>query len=86
MAFFKNNTAGERNTRIARIEQMVWVLVYGGLLTAVLGYFMETSQGVNATDLYAIGTLAIAMGVALIFIRSRMSNDKDRANDKGAKP
>lgn len=82
MSFFKHNPAGERNRRIARIEQLIWVLIYGGLLAIVLGYFMESTQSADPTELYAIGTLVTALGVVMIVMRSRMTNDKDLQKGK----
>lgn len=82
MSFFKHNPAGERNRRIARLEQLIWVLIYGGLLAIVLGYFMETSQGEDPTGLYAIGCIVTALGVVMIYARSRMSNDKDLTKER----
>ena len=82
MSFFKHNPGGERNRRIARMEQLIWVLIYGGLLAIVLGYFMESTQGGDPTELYAIGSLVTALGVVMIFARSRMSNDKDLQKGK----
>jgi len=78
MAFFKNYVDTNNNPRLARMERLIWVLIYGGLLTCVLAYFLENSQATNATDLYAIGILLTALGVALIYMRSRITPSKDK--------
>ena len=39
MSFFSKYN-GSTNLRLVRIERLTWVLIYGGLLAAVLGTFM----------------------------------------------
>lgn len=80
MAFFKNYIDTQKDPRVARLERLIWTLIYGGLLTCVLAYFVENTQGAPATDLYAIGILATAIGVVLIYTRSRVP--KTTAKDK----
>ena len=55
-----------------KLETLVWVLIYGGLLGASLGWFMlPRSDALGSTLMVAGGTVA-AIGVVLIFVRSRM--------------
>jgi len=59
-----------------RIEALVWVLLYGGLLAVVLGVFVARQDG-GATiglALWIGGGLAAAGGAALIVLRSRMDD------------
>ena len=58
--------------RVARVEALVWVFVYGGLLTLVLGLFMDRQQDGSGTLLMVIGAVAAAVGALLLFLRSRM--------------
>jgi hypothetical protein len=74
MAFFKKYN-GTTNARLLRMERLIWTFVYGGLLSLVLGYFMDNSQGADPTAFYAIGTLATAIGIVMIFIRSRLHEE-----------
>lgn len=74
MSFFKKYN-GSTNARQVRLERTVWVLVYGGLLALALGYFTDTTQGEDASELYAIGVIAVAMGLVAFYLRSRQ-NDK----------
>lgn len=55
-----------------KIETLTWVLIYGGLLTLCLGWFLRPTDGPWGELLIASGAIAAAVGVALIFIRSRM--------------
>ena len=75
MAFFKKYN-GTTNARLVRMERITWTLIYGGLLALVLGYFVETTQGADASGLYSLGVIATAMGVVMIYLRSRMHEDK----------
>jgi hypothetical protein len=56
----------------AKIEKWVWVLIYGGLLTLSLGYFMHAQTVWLGELLMAAGGVAAAAGVVLIWVRSRM--------------
>ena len=60
----------------SRIEALVWVLLYGGLLAVVLGIFVVREDGGAAVGhaLWVAGALAAAGGVALIVARSRMKD------------
>lgn len=70
MSFFQKYN-GTTNARLLRLERLVWPLVYGGLLALVLGYFTESTQGADATSLYAVGSIALGMGVVVFYLRSR---------------
>ena len=70
MAFFTKYN-GTTDARQLRLERLLWALVYGGLLTLVLAWFAENTQGADASSLYAGGGLALAAGVLLCFVRAR---------------
>ena len=74
MSFFKKYN-GTSNKRLLRMERVIWPLVYGGLLALILGYFTETTQGADGSSLYAIGSIALAMGVVAFFVRSRQHEE-----------
>ena len=74
MSFF-NKYNGTSNERLLRLERIIWPLVYGGLLALVLGYFTETTQGADASGLYAVGSIALAMGVVVFYLRSRQKEE-----------
>jgi hypothetical protein len=71
MSFFSKYN-GSTNVRLVRIERLTWVLIYGGLLAAVLGTFMDDASAQTGVALQAVGGIAVAIGVAMIFVRSRM--------------
>jgi hypothetical protein len=70
MSFFSKYN-GTTNARLLRLERLVWPLVYGGLLALVLGYFTDQTQGADASGLYAVGVIALAMGLVVFYLRSR---------------
>ena len=74
MSFFDKYN-GTSNTRLLRMERVIWPLVYGGLLALVLAWFTENTQGANATGLYAAGGVALLMGVAVFVLRSRQKEE-----------
>lgn len=74
MTFFKKYN-GTANTRLLRIERLVWPLIYGGLLTLVLGWFVDSTQGADASGLYALGVLALALGLVAFYLRARHAED-----------
>ena len=65
-------------TRAARLEVLVWVLVYGGLLSAIAGLFVARQDPPGAhwigSVLMGAGLVAALAGVVLIYVRSRMED------------
>jgi hypothetical protein len=55
-----------------RVERLAWICIYGGLLTLVLGMFLQR-QDRTLGDGFQIGGSAVAgVGAALIWVRSLM--------------
>lgn len=73
MSFFKPAADPERSQPIARLQTLTWVLIYGGLLTLVLGLSLRRIDDETGWLLVAGGGLVAAIGLFLIFIRSRIS-------------
>jgi len=59
-------------TNAARLETWTWVLIFGGLLALCLGWFLSPARGPWGELLMTGGAIAAAVGVVLIFVRSRM--------------
>ena len=74
MAFFKKYN-GTTNARLLRIERLSWVLIYGGLLAVVLGFFVDQQEAQDASLFYQLGGLAVLAGAVLIYLRSRLHED-----------
>jgi O-antigen/teichoic acid export membrane protein len=55
----------------ARMEKLAWILLYSGLLIAVLGWFLQGTAPLAGVALMVVGGLDAAAGVLLIWLRSR---------------
>jgi hypothetical protein len=55
-----------------RIETLTWVLIYGGLIGLIVGWFLGPRQGPWGEVLMSAGAVATAVGVVMIFLRARM--------------
>ncbi len=57
---------------IAWVERLIWILVYAGLFSFVLGLATLNAHEPAAWTLIVIGALLVPAGVALIWVRARM--------------
>ena len=57
---------------IAWVERLVWILVYGGLFSFVLGLATLNTDEATAWTLITAGAVLVAAGVVLIWVRSRL--------------
>lgn len=57
---------------LRRVQAMAWTLIYGGLLTLVLGLATHRLDAGQGEALMTGGAVAASAGVCLIFIRSRL--------------
>jgi hypothetical protein len=57
---------------IARLENTIWILLYGGLLTLVLGLFTQRADDDLGLNMVLGGGSAAALGAVLIYVRSRV--------------
>ena len=74
MAFFKKYN-GSTNAKMVRLERLIWVLIYGGLLAIVLGLFLGRQSSQDASLFYQFGGLTVLAGVVLIYVRSRLREE-----------
>jgi F0F1-type ATP synthase assembly protein I len=54
-----------------RLEKLIWLLIYGGLLTLCLGIFLQRRHGGWGWTFISGGGAAALAGVILIGVRSR---------------
>ncbi|MCU0773634.1 MAG: hypothetical protein MUC74_03750 [Ideonella sp.] len=54
------------------IERITWVMIYGGLLVVGLAFALRDTHTVLAWTLGVAGAIETLIGVALIWVRSRM--------------
>ena len=75
MSFFKKYN-GTTNLRLARLETLIWVLIYGGLLTTLIGAYMSREVVGSGIVLVVTGLLVTATGAVLVYVRSRLREEK----------
>ena len=57
---------------LQRLQTLIWVLIYGGLLTLVLGIATARIDNALGVVLMVVGGVAAAAGVVLIVVRARL--------------
>ncbi|MBO9647208.1 MAG: hypothetical protein J7605_01760 [Variovorax sp.] len=58
----------------ATLEKWIWILIYGGLLTLILGIATGRENEALGWAMGVPGAVVAAVGVVLIYVRSRLSN------------
>lgn len=56
----------------ARLEKWIWILIYGGLFAVILGIAIGRAEPAIGWSMAVPGALATAVGVVLIYVRSRL--------------
>ena len=57
---------------LARMQKLIWVYIYGGLLSIVIATFVRPTDEATAWWMTAIGGAVVVLGVVLIYVRSRL--------------
>ena len=60
---------------LKRLQALIWVFIYGGLLTLVLGLSMERTDDATGWSMVVGGGGFALLGVVLIYVRSRLKAD-----------
>ena len=60
--------------RTRRIEKLIWILIYGGLFAMLAGAIAHDSSGAAGKTLMVVGGVVAAVGVVLIYVRSKMGD------------
>jgi len=74
MSFFKKYN-GTTNLRLARLETLIWSLIYGGLLTLVIGLYMGRREEGTGGVMVVVGIAVTLAGAVLVFVRSRLREE-----------
>lgn len=74
MSYFKRLPSGESNKFLHRLGALTWILIYGGLLTFILGLWVESGEDNISELLVAGGASAASLGVLLIYVRSKIKS------------
>lgn len=57
------------------IQRLVWIFIYGGLLSVVLGVFLARIDMELARTIQGVGSMFVLLGVILIYVRSRLKEN-----------
>jgi membrane protein DedA with SNARE-associated domain len=57
-----------------RVDTWVWALVYGGMVLLGLGVAVQRSDASLGWGIAALGVMLVVIGIALIWVRSRMKD------------
>ena len=75
MGYFERSSNPVSNRAVQRLEQLTWILIYGGLLTLILGWWVVSTDEDTGWFLLVGGGLAAAIGFVLIYVRSKIKSD-----------
>jgi len=73
MPFLKPSADAAGDRFVARLQALIWILIYGGLLTLVLGLSVLSRSDTLGWSLVAGGGVVAAVGFGLIYVRSRIT-------------
>ncbi|MGH8830573.1 MAG: hypothetical protein ACREXV_05725 [Polaromonas sp.] len=72
MGFFKPSSEATSSKTVARLQALIWVLIYGGLLTLILGLSVGRTDDALGWSLAVGGGVVAAVGFVLIYVRSKI--------------
>jgi hypothetical protein len=75
MGFYKPGANHPTDPRMARLHKIIWTLIFGGLLTLILGIFVGKTDEAIGWIMMASGCLMAVVGAVLIYLRSTMASD-----------
>ena len=75
MGFYKPGANHPADPRMARLHKIIWMLIFGGLLTLILGIFVGETDDAIGWVMIAAGGVMTAVGALLIYVRSTMTTD-----------
>lgn len=62
------------------VQRLVWICIYGGLLSVVLGVFLARSDMALARSIQTVGAVLVVIGIVLIYVRSRLKEGVKSSN------
>ena len=75
MGFYKPGANHPTDPRMARLHKIIWALIFGGLLTLILGIFVGKADDAIGWMMIAAGSVMTVVGAVLIYVRSTMTSD-----------
>ena len=75
MSYFERSSRTASNRLLQRIERLTWILIYGGLLTLILGWWVIPSDDGIGYLLLGCGAVIAVIGFFMIYVRSKIKAD-----------
>ena len=75
MGFYKPGANHVQDPKMVRLHKITWALIFGGLITIILGIFVQRAGDALGWMMIVAGSLLTAIGVALIYVRSTMNTE-----------
>ena len=75
MAFYKPGANHTQDPKMARLHKIIWMLIFGGLITIILGIFVERAGDAMGWMMVVAGVVMTAIGAVLIYVRSTMTTE-----------
>ena len=72
MGFYKTGANHTADPKMVRFHKIIWALIFGGLLTVILGIFVSKSDNTVGWMMMAGGAVLTVAGAVLIYVRSTM--------------
>lgn len=73
MGFFKQGGQAVANKKVAQLQALIWVFIYGGLFVAVLGLSVQRLDDAIGWTMIVAGCAIATLGAVLIWVRSRIN-------------
>ena len=73
MGFYKPGANHVQDPKMARLHKIIWTLIFGGLITIILGIFVQRAGDAMGWMMVVAGGVLTAIGMVLIYVRSTMS-------------
>ena len=75
MGFYKPGANHPVDPSMARLHKIIWMLIFGGLLTIIVGIFVGKIDTTIGWMTVAAGSVIAVIGAVLIYVRSTMSGE-----------
>ncbi len=75
MGFYKPGANHTTDPKMVRLHKIIWSLIFGGLLTVILGIFVGKADDAIGWIMVVAGGLMTAGGAVLIYVRSTMTSE-----------
>jgi hypothetical protein len=75
MGFYKPGANHVQDPKMARLHKIIWTLIFSGLITIILGIFVERAGDAMGWMMVAAGGVLTAIGMVLIYVRSTISTE-----------